>query len=165
MSAGSATATHSLLAVASAPLRMRVPFRYTPPSVDPMLPAASRPLPAIRDDLDALRSVCREIRAHLERSKRSLDEEIRSYPTPIPRCDAQFNFLYEQRSRLAQALALATAALEATAGPGGLANFARQFANAPPCTDDRDETELRSRLQAALSLQELATARFASPQG
>jgi hypothetical protein len=30
--------------------------------------------------------------------------EIRSYPTPIPRCDAQFNHLMEERDRIVRAL-------------------------------------------------------------
>ena len=43
-------------------------------------------------------------RAELEEKRRRLDDEIRSYPTPIPRCDAQFNQLFEERDRLARLL-------------------------------------------------------------
>jgi hypothetical protein len=43
-------------------------------------------------------------RAFLEAEKRRLDEEIRNYPTPIPRCDAQFNFLFEQREKIVREL-------------------------------------------------------------
>jgi hypothetical protein len=128
-----------------------------------MSPRTTRHHHASFDDVDALRSVCREIRDCLARSKRSLDEEIRTYPTPIPRCDAQFNFLYEQRSRLAQVLALVTGALEDAAGSGDLANFARQFVNAAPCADGRDESVLRARLREALSRRESTAARFAPP--
>jgi hypothetical protein len=46
-----------------------------------------------------------EAGALLTRMRQSLDAEIRAYPTPIPRCDAQFNALYEQRGRIARALA------------------------------------------------------------
>ena len=36
----------------------------------------------------------------LEARRAELDAEIRSYPTPIPRCDAQFNHLLEERATL-----------------------------------------------------------------
>jgi hypothetical protein len=116
------------------------------------------------DDLVVLRSVCRDVRDCLEQAKRSLDEEIRAYPTPIPRCDAQFNGLYEQRTRLAQALVLANTAVEGSAGPEELTSFARYFVHSPPCADGRDEAELRSRLREALSRHESGAVRFASPQ-
>ena len=44
------------------------------------------------------------VRARLEAEKRRLDDEIRSYPTPIPRCDAQFNHLYERRQQIIREL-------------------------------------------------------------
>ena len=40
----------------------------------------------------------------LEEEKRRLDEEIRAYPTPIPRCDAQFNALFERRDEIVREL-------------------------------------------------------------
>jgi hypothetical protein len=52
-----------------------------------------------------------ELRAHLEAQRRRLDDEIRHYPTPIPRCDAQFNHLFDQRARIVAAID-ALAALE-----------------------------------------------------
>ena len=53
-------------------------------------------------------------REALEAEKRRLDAEIRQYPTPIPRCDAQFNHLFERRARIVEELAR----LAATAGTG-----------------------------------------------
>ena len=47
-----------------------------------------------------LSSGAAERRARLEERRRQLDDEIRGYPTPIPRCDAQFNHLYEERARI-----------------------------------------------------------------
>src|SRR3954463_9855364 len=47
-----------------------------------------------------LRNGLTRLRESLERQRDSLDAEIRAYPTPIPRCDAQFNHLYAERSRL-----------------------------------------------------------------
>ena len=55
-------------------------------------------------DSAKLESMWNEIRLHLEDRRRALAAEIRSYPTPIPRCDAQFNHLYEQQARLARDL-------------------------------------------------------------
>ena len=44
------------------------------------------------------------LRASLEARRKQLDQEIRAYPTPIPRCDAQFNFLMEERARIVREL-------------------------------------------------------------
>ena len=43
-------------------------------------------------------------RRPLEEEKRRLDAEIRAYPTPIPRCDAQFNQLFERREEIVREL-------------------------------------------------------------
>ena len=57
-----------------------------------------------------------DVRSALEAEKRRLDEEIRRYPTPIPRCDAQFNDLYERRARIVEELGrLAAAGRNSTA--------------------------------------------------
>ena len=42
--------------------------------------------------------------SQLEEEKRRLDAEIRAYPTPIPRCDAQFNALFERRDAIVREL-------------------------------------------------------------
>ena len=53
--------------------------------------------------------VIKEARTKLEQERRRLDEEIRAYPTPIPRCDAQFNHLFERRARIVAAIEALTA--------------------------------------------------------
>src|SRR5258708_13096136 len=58
----------------------------------------------IKRDSARLASIWDEIVLHLEDRRRALAAEIRDYPTPIPRCDAQFNHLYEQQARLAREL-------------------------------------------------------------
>lgn len=45
-----------------------------------------------------------QIRAQLEQEKRRINEEINNYPAPIPACDAQFNYLLEERARIFQEL-------------------------------------------------------------
>ena len=42
--------------------------------------------------------------AGLRETLARLDAEIRAYPTPIPRCDAQFNHLMEERDRIRRLL-------------------------------------------------------------
>ena len=51
-----------------------------------------------------MNSVCQRIRLRLESERDRLHLEIRDYPTPIPRCDAQFNHLLEQRDSIAREL-------------------------------------------------------------
>lgn len=45
-----------------------------------------------------------EIRTQLEKKKKQIYDEIVAYPPPIPACDAQFNYLLEERARLTQEL-------------------------------------------------------------
>jgi hypothetical protein len=42
-----------------------------------------------------------ELEDHLENARRSVLAEIRNYPPPIAACDQQFNYLLEQRDRIA----------------------------------------------------------------
>ena len=48
-------------------------------------------------DTDRIDGLARELQRWLACVRATLADEIRSYPTPIPRCDAQFNHLVEQR--------------------------------------------------------------------
>ncbi|HXN16010.1 MAG TPA: hypothetical protein VN878_06510 [Usitatibacter sp.] len=51
-----------------------------------------------------MQEIIAQLSACLEERRRRLDDEIRHYPTPIPRCDAQFNALYEQRAQISREL-------------------------------------------------------------
>ena len=66
---------------------------------------------------DAWRDVLQSVRLRLESERDRISREIREYPTPIPRCDAQFNYLIEQRDSIARELqrieSLATNAADA----------------------------------------------------
>ena len=57
-----------------------------------------------RCDLSPMESTIKKIEIYLEKRRIDINEEIRSYPTPIPACDAQFNYLLEQRTKLSQEL-------------------------------------------------------------
>jgi len=91
----------------------------------------------------SLQVLAGEIRRLLERTRQTLDDEIRHYPTPIPRCDAQFNHLYEQRSRLARVLDTA-----ADTNDQAL-SFVREFVASTPFTDSESERALRSHASRA----------------
>lgn len=51
-----------------------------------------------------MESVWEKIQEHLENERHRVSEEIMNYPTPIPACDAQFNYLLEERTRIAEEL-------------------------------------------------------------
>jgi hypothetical protein len=91
----------------------------------------------------AERSVVKEIVEHLREVRRHLSEEIRTYPTPIPRCDAQFNHLYEQLGRLSRDL-------DAIEGERSERAAAETFLASKPYTDDASERDFRARVKAAL---------------
>jgi len=48
----------------------------------------------------------RAIREHLESVKSAVAKQIEHYPPPIPACDAQFNYLLEQRDGISAELRL-----------------------------------------------------------
>lgn len=53
-----------------------------------------------------LKSVCEAISKQLENERHRVNGEIKNYPTPITACDAQFNYLLEERARIAEELGL-----------------------------------------------------------
>ena len=86
-------------------------------------------------------SLTQEIAEHLRELRQRLAEEIRGYPTPITRCDAQFNHLYEQLGRLSRDLDMiesATSEREA----------AEVFLATRPYTEDQSERDFRARVSA-----------------
>jgi hypothetical protein len=96
------------------------------------------------DRVGALRD---RIRAVLDAERQRIVAEIRSYPTPIPRCDQQFNHLIDKRERLFQELAR----LDATAGSSVAAQDRAAglaaFIDACACLD----ADSKLRFKAALS--------------
>ncbi len=57
---------------------------------------------AINEDADSesLKSTLKEVGNQLRNRKGLINAEISNYPIPISRCDAQFNHLLEQQTRL-----------------------------------------------------------------
>jgi len=89
--------------------------------------------------------VLRELQQFLDATRRGLDEQIREYPTPIPRCDAQFNHLYEQRACAVREL---EALRSASTPERALRDVAREALQHAPYGDSDLEQRLRARLQA-----------------
>jgi hypothetical protein len=115
------------------------------------MPTISSPRAIGRQEhLAALRSLWKLALDDLHRRKHLLAEEIRSYPTPIPRCDAQFNHLYEQQARLARELDRIGALAEKNMEREDYAELIGRFVASVPYTDDAAERQLRSRLKAEL---------------
>jgi hypothetical protein len=101
-----------------------------------------------------VRSMAVELRDYLVRARASVDEEIRTYPTPIPRCDAQFNGLYEQRGRLTELLNVLNVELES---PSRLVSVIAGFIASSPLCESDEERDLRKSLAAGMSVYDLAT--------
>jgi hypothetical protein len=59
---------------------------------------------AMPDLSTLLESVWTKISSHLENERERIYEELKNYPRPIPACDAQFNCLLEERTRIADEL-------------------------------------------------------------
>ncbi|MCM3872359.1 MAG: hypothetical protein ND895_16880 [Pyrinomonadaceae bacterium] len=57
-----------------------------------------------QSEIALLESVWNRIKEHLETERHRVNEEIRNYPPPIPACDAQFNYLLEERVRILEEL-------------------------------------------------------------
>jgi hypothetical protein len=116
------------------------------------MPTATFPRAVDREeDVVLLKALWKEIRDDLHRSKHAIGEEIRSYPTPIPRCDAQFNHLYEQQARLARELDRIAALAENSLKRGDYIELIERFVASAPYADDAAERQLRSRLKSGLS--------------
>ena len=56
-------------------------------------------------DVAPVNSAWTLILQRLEKEVRRVRDEIRNYPAPIPACDAQFNYLLEERESLSSELA------------------------------------------------------------
>lgn len=114
------------------------------------MPKLTSPRPAEpRENLAKPAAWCKTIEEHLRGRRQALAVEIRNYPTPIPRCDVQFNHLYEQQARLA--LELNRLAERRRLRRADYIALIERFIASAPYTDDAAERELRSRMKKELS--------------
>lgn len=86
------------------------------------------------------------VRQHLEERRRPIEQEIRRYPPPIAGCDAQFNYLLEQRAMLSRELVRLSQAMQEAGADTPAAVEA--FLQASPCIDVAAAEALRA--QAAM---------------
>lgn len=99
-----------------------------------------------RERLEAL-SV--EVQRWLAGARKAVADEIRDYPTPIPRCDAQFNRLIEQRTELSRLLGELDIAL-GRADDDAVRDFLVALIASPSFGDSVDESRLRKSIAALL---------------
>ena len=94
--------------------------------------------------LNATSPAWQDIRVKLEHARQRIQAEITRYPAPIPACDADFNFMLEERARLCAMLDHMhdTATLEAIARVDAYLLAARYL-------DDGTKRTLRTRLREA----------------
>ncbi len=102
-------------------------------------------------DMDRLDGLSRELHRWLIGVRASLADEIRSYPTPIPRCDAQFNHLVEQRGAVSRLLTDLEVALDRHDGGGGLSAVLARLPDLPVQSGSSEERSLRERIDAELA--------------
>jgi hypothetical protein len=96
----------------------------------------------------SLASLAAEIEAFLAARREALAAEIRDYPTPIPRCDAQFNFLYEQRGRIGAALNTIAEHCAGGRTPAACRRIVDDFLATPSFSALPEEKALRARASA-----------------
>lgn len=101
-------------------------------------------------ETDRIEGLSRELKRWLTGVRAALADEIRSYPTPIPRCDAQFNHLVEQRGRLSRLLTDLEVALDRSDGNAALRAVLAQLADLPPQGNTIEERSLRDRISVVL---------------
>lgn len=74
---------------------------------------ATTPQPVSRKRKSAsVRSIWQAIKRQLETKRAAIRDEIASYPRPITACDAQFNYLLDERNNVAQELRSVETALQ-----------------------------------------------------
>ena len=98
---------------------------------------------------DRTEALGRDLSRWLQAATALISAEIRSYPTPIPRCDAQFNHLIAQRDQVARIQLELESALE-SGDRAALRRAAERFASLPPFGEAADEQSLRARIGAQL---------------
>jgi transcriptional regulator GlxA family with amidase domain len=84
------------------------------------------------------------IHQHLQEESRRVHGEIRNYPAPIPACDAQFNYLLEEREALSSELAKVKELMKQDADSGDARNSIDAFLDFSNYLGDSTKSEIRS---------------------
>lgn len=98
----------------------------------------------------SVRLLALELQRWLIIARTAVASEIRSYPTPIPRCDAQFNHLVEQREHLSRLLTDLDVGLDRRNGEPQLRAILAKLMDLPAFGESMAERDLRDRIGAEL---------------
>jgi sugar-specific transcriptional regulator TrmB len=98
---------------------------------------------------DSVTSVWSRIRAHLESRKERIYREISEYPTPIPRCDQQFNYLLEERELIARELDQVNNAAGKEITHAGAVKLIEDFLASTAYVEVEEKRKIRSLLAGA----------------
>jgi hypothetical protein len=98
----------------------------------------------MNDAIAPLSATWEMVKACLESERERVHAEIRAYPTPIPRCDAQFNHLIETRERLFHELARLDAAMRSSEVSDDDAARVEAFIDSSDCLDEDAKLRLKS---------------------
>lgn len=90
------------------------------------------------------KSVWSRIHQHLEDEMRRVREEIRAYPSPIPACDAQYNYLLEEREALTSELCRVRELMKGEAPSEDVLASVDEFLNMTKHLDDAAVREIRA---------------------
>ena len=104
------------------------------------------------ESLDLVQSVWEEIGVRLENARRRVQEEITHYPPPIPACDANFNYLLEERARIGEELNRMQAAAGRSHAAADTVRLIEEFILSSNCIDDETKQEIRSYLNKARNM-------------
>lgn len=101
-------------------------------------------------EIALIESLWERIREHLENERQRVNEEIKNYPPPIPACDAQFNYLLEERGSIAQELVQSRALPRENLTPGGHLERIGEFIASSNYIKGEAEQSIRSSLLKVL---------------
>lgn len=95
-------------------------------------------------------SVWRRIEKHLEIKRGQIYEQIKSYPLPIPACDAQFNHLLGEREKLGRELRRMHEVANESLTRSDAMELINEFVNSSSCLDEKFQRRIRASLKMIL---------------
>ena len=91
---------------------------------------------------DPAQAAWQRVRKHLENRRRRIQQEIVSYPAPIPACDAHFNHLLEERAHVSEEISRLDEAAGRNVPPGEALRLVNEFVRASRYLDDAAKREV-----------------------
>jgi hypothetical protein len=92
-----------------------------------------------------------KVREQLEKVTNRIYEEIKDYPRPIAGCDAQFNFLLDERASIAAEWGRVREASEASRGGGDALRSLRAFLHSSRHLDEEAKRRIAAFLERGAS--------------